>query len=90
MIFAASFKPAAARTSATYNWSSIGNRYVCAPLHRDPDLHNIYDVEVCIPFLFDVLAHRSLHFEALKEFKDLVEIKGSASGKWPGMREFVK
>ena len=40
--------------------------------------------------LFDLLTHRSLHFEALKEFKDLVEVKGSASGKWTGWSELVK
>jgi len=31
----------------------------------------------------------SMHFEALKEFKDLVEIKGSASGKWTGASDVL-
>jgi len=30
-----------------------------------------------------------MHFEALKEFKDLVEIKGSASGKWTGASDVL-
>ena len=59
--------------------------------HSNPDtLPVCLYVELCIPSQFDLLSLRSLHFEALKEFKDLVEVKGSASGKWTGWRNWCE